>query len=245
MGKLMKIFLIAATLLAILAVLLIAGLFYSVYQAVQPPQEFKVLEAKIIDDNGYPSLLVKFKTSKYPLDFFLYDMFGREVCWQQATRGESAIALSLVGMNPYTNIVGERNYMLKVFYLNNLIYEQDIRVQGVKPVIELVGVEVKKEEILGKTCYSIEYLKVRVRNEGDTPLYINNLNTHVLIDSESASVVVGGSIKTILPGEQKTIVLDILDKHIEKPQVIVELIIDGDLSDIDRVFTIDLENYVS
>ena len=245
MGKLVKAFLAATTFLAILATLLIVGVLYGVHEAIQPPQEFRVLETKIIDDGGYPSLLVKFRASKYPLDFYLYDELGRMVSLRSATEGVTAVTLSLVGLNPYTNIVGERSYTLKVFYLNNAIYEQNIRVHGVKPVIDLLDVGVKKKEILNETYYVIEHLKIRVRNEGDTPLYIDNLNTHVLVDGESTAPVVGGGRVTILPGEERVVWIDIMDVYVEKPRVIVRLIIDGDSRSIEKVFSIDLEEHAS
>ena len=116
---------------------------------------------EIVDDGGYPSLLVKFKTSKYTfLTFKLFDEMGRLVDMRMPTEGETAVALSLVGLKPYTNVVGARNYTLKVFYGEDVIYEKKIEVRGVKPVVQLVDIGVEKSTLFDKTYYRIRCIEL-------------------------------------------------------------------------------------
>ena len=78
---------VAAGILVLLAGLVLVGLYY----IGSPPEKFKVLSVIPVDDNGWPSLLVRFETNKYPIKFLLIDSMGKIVDEMYATEGEDSV----------------------------------------------------------------------------------------------------------------------------------------------------------
>ena len=202
-----------------------------------PPSEFEVKEIKIIDDDGYPSLYVRFYTNKYHLLCIkLFDDKGKLIDERFPKEGEEAVTLMLTPFKPYENIVGARMYSLKAYYGDKLMYNESISVQGIDPDIKLLKVGAEKSFGI----YTIKYLEFLIENKGDAPLYINVLNTEVYIDGKSSPASVKGDKVTILPGEKATVTLEILSPPIEKPTITLELLIKGDKQNIEKTFQIDL-----
>ena len=239
MSKLSKVALVVGIILGVLLIFILIGIIYSLYEIGAPPK-FKVLGISIVDDDGYPSLLVRFETNKYTLlKFKLFNEYGELIESVSPTEGSSAVALSLVGLSPYTNIIGSHNYTLMIYYGDELLYEEQVSVHGINPIVSLVSVGVN-ETIFG---YEVNYLVLDIRNDGDVPLYVTTLNTSIYINNESVASSIRGNIVTILPGEEKEVVIDLVPYITENPVINIEILFEGQGGYVQRSLTVNLENY--
>lgn len=233
MGLLRKVFYGVIIIVALLVILTIAAFFYGAHEVTSPPEEFRVIETKIDDFDGFPSLIVKFETKKYTLlTFKLFDESGNLLDIALPSEGQTAVALALGDL--YENIVGEKKYVLKVYYGDDPLYEEEFTIQGAKISATLVDLGVKPS-FLG---LDLEYLVVEIKNEGDVPLYINSLNTDLYADGETILVTVPQST-VIKPGETQQVRFDLLGT-VQKTKVTLKLNIDG----VETSFTVDLTNYI-
>jgi len=190
-----------AAVIIVAALLLIIGL----YQVSVPPK-IEVKSAAVVDHDGYPAIKVVFETEKYPVKFYLMTPEGEEIYSTSASEPEKVVYLHLTPMKPYTNIIEERKYIVKVLYLDKEIWEKEIDIKGVKPSIEIVDIK-GKPELLQLTLKSII---IKVKNLGDVPLYVTNIpeNIKIHVDGEKAPCTV--ETTTILPNESKVVEIELL-----------------------------------
>ena len=184
-----------------IAVIVVIGL----YQVSVPPK-IEVKSVTVVDHNDYPAIKVVFETEKYPVKFYLMTPEGEKIYSTSASEPEKVVYLYLTPMKPYTNIVEEGKYIVKVLYLDKEIWEKEIDIKGVKPSIEIVDVE-GKPELLQLTLKSII---IKVKNLGDVPLYVTNIpeNIKIYVDGEKAPCTV--ETTTILPNESKEVEIESL-----------------------------------
>ncbi|MHB9301900.1 hypothetical protein [Thermofilum pendens] len=168
------------------AVLLGLGLWY----AATPPAKFEVGSVEVVDHNGYPALRVSFTTDKYPVDFYLLTPEGEKVDYASASEPERVVYLHLT-YEPYANIAEEKRYVVKAFYLKSELWSREVTVKGVKPEVEVSGLNCSVYGLFGLV---VEGAVVRVRNLGDAPLYATSMSVKAYLDGEEKAVALEATV---------------------------------------------------
>jgi len=174
----------------------------SAQQTLQETIAFEVKSIGIVDHNGNAAVKIIFSTSKYPIDFYILTADGEKVYYVTVDAPESVAYLHLTPYG-YTNIIGERAYMIKAYYLGKEVWNKTIVVKGVKPEIEVV-------EVSAQADYHYLYLLdavLKIRNLGDMPLYITSEitseNLAFYLDGDKQYTIVERT--TIMPNDEKLI----------------------------------------
>ncbi|NPA96944.1 MAG: hypothetical protein GXO32_05030 [Crenarchaeota archaeon] len=248
MGKLAKVALVIVIILGILAIYGIISLYVGVYEGLKevesPPSRFEVLETKIVNHDGcYPSLYVRFNTTKYTLlSIKLFTENGTLADEAFPTEGQTGVTLMLIPYGCYKNIFRPHTYTLKVFYGDRQIYSREIRVLGAKPEIRLLGISVENMTWVG---YSVESMKLLVKNVGDVPLYITNTNIKVYVDEKQCPLAtVEGNEVVVLPHTQKTIIISPSMCVAKKLKTKLTIEIEGYDTNYNVTFSVDLSKYL-
>lgn len=197
-----KLFYAVWTIIGIMIIIVFIVVGIGLWRVVTPP-EFKVTSLGIVDDNGYPAIRIVFETDKYPITFKLLAPQGKEIYTYIATKGEKLVHLHLTPLAPYTNVIGPQKYVVKVFYMESELASLDITVEGVKPVIRIVSIETKPlfADLL------VEKLFVKIRNDGDAPLYISDIPKNIKVFFDDEEVVCAVNETVITPGEEKAVTI--------------------------------------
>jgi len=160
----------------ILTIFAIVLIFIAMILFTQPPQipKLSVSETILVDNNGYPSVKIIFEARKYPIVFKLFTSEGELVDTRIVGEGEKVAYLSLVGINPKKNMVGQKSFTVKAYYGNEEVYSASLQVNRVKPKLTWAENPITGEaSTLG---LNIKTIRFKVENEGDVPLYINTLS---------------------------------------------------------------------
>lgn len=199
MGLLKKVVL---GLIAVVLAFVVLGFVFggiALYQIVTPPAKFEVKSIAIADHDGYPAVKIAFETSKYPVSFYLLSPEGEKIDGEMASEPEKVAYLHLTPFKPYTNVVGERSYIVKAYYSNTEIWTKNITIKGVKPEVKLVNISTNSD-LLG---LSINGITLKVKNSGDTPLYLTTIpdNVKAYLDGKGITFTLEKTV--VLPGEEK------------------------------------------
>jgi len=186
---------------AVVLVVIVGGVLVtpkSAQQTLQKTIAFEVKSIEIVDHNGNAAVKIIFSTSKYPIDFYILTADGEKVYYVTVDAPESVAYLHLTPYG-YTNIIGERAYVIKAYYLGEEVWNKTIVVKGVKPEIEVV-------EVSAQADYHYLYLLdavLKIRNLGDMPLYITSENLAFYLDGDKRYIIVERTI--IMPNDEKLI----------------------------------------
>jgi len=234
MSLLLRFFLVVGI---IVGMLIIAGIvigILAIHQVVTPPTKFNVSSIEIVDYNGYPAIRLVFETEKYPIDIYLFTPDGEKLDYKIATEPEKVEYLYLT-YDLYKNIIGERTYVIKVYYLNEELWNKTITIKGVKPEIDIINISTKPSI----TDLSIDSIVIRVRNLGDVPLYVTIIPENIVfrLDGEKEVVILDGNV-TVLPGSEEMIVVKPLFAYIDYKDIDKEHTLEVDIAGAKANFTI-------
>jgi hypothetical protein len=223
---------------AIGTVIVIVAFTYWTYQASPPRLEVRGL--RVDDFEGLPSVIIDFSTDKYGIVFKLFDEEGHLMDVAMPAQGASRVALSLVGLKPYTVITESKTYVIRAFYRDCELFSRTITVKGASMRVRPLGCTVESTA----SGLKLESLIIEVENTGDVPLYAFDvrpvipdlvpllktyINLEVRIDGEKSLISLAGEMPIIRmrPGERKELMIDLLNVTVEKPEVSIEVGIGG------------------
>jgi len=206
-----------------------------IHQANLPPR-LEIRGLRVDDFNGLPSIIIDFSTDKYGFTFELLDEKGNLIDVATPTQGISRVALSLVGLKPYTIITEPRTYVLKALYRGEEIFSKRIAVNGASMNLRPLSCTA--------SGLKLESLVIEVENTGDVPLYVFDvrpvipdlvpllktyINLEVRIDGERSLASLAGEMPIIKvrSGEKKEIMIDLFNATIKGSEVVVEVEIGG------------------
>ncbi|RSN76298.1 hypothetical protein [Candidatus Methanodesulfokora washburnensis] len=203
--------------ISVIAVIFLAVLILRM--AVKPSLTVKSVELTDVTPLGeahYPGIKILFKTDKYPVKFYLLTPEGEVMDSYKAELPEE-VAYLTIG-NPYENVIGSREYVIKAFIGNEEVLKREIEVKGLSGSIRILGVKVSITE--GRiTEPEIEKILIEVENTGDVPLYI--VSPSLLSSSSPLSIdghpcLFKSPKEVIMPGSREKIELPIPPEDLEK-----------------------------
>jgi hypothetical protein len=171
-----------------LLLLIVGGLTYKPF--------FEVRNVEIVDHDGYPCVRVSFKTSYYPIEFYLFTDKGEKIDNISIKKAEETIYLRLPSL--YKNVIGPKSYVIKAFHDNKELWSEEVKIKGASADVKIVGINAS----VSGFYLCIKNIDLEVRNTGDVPLYLYEedrlyldgmpetfyIEPHVIVPGESSKI---------------------------------------------------------
>jgi hypothetical protein len=151
--------------LAFLVLVVLFFLLPDIWALTYKPS-FEVRSVEIVDHEGYPCVRLSFRTSDYPVKFYLLTDKGEKIDEESAYKPAEAVHLRLASR--YKNVVGPMGYVVKAFYNDKELWSGEVKIEGASADINITRIEF----IAGDDGLFVEDIYLEVRNRGDVPLYI-------------------------------------------------------------------------
>jgi hypothetical protein len=189
----------------LLAFLVLVALFFLllIVTVLTYKPSFEVRSIRIVDHDDSPCFKISFKTSDYPIKFYLLTKEGELIDTYVADKPEEVVYLYLTPGKSFTNIVGPKSYVIRAFYEDKEVYSSSFDINGAKADLKIKDVSFEAFS----SSLGLKGLTIEVRNEGDVPLYPIRMNIELYLDNSHASSCSSFSYSPINPGDVSSLSL--------------------------------------
>ncbi|TDA41106.1 MAG: hypothetical protein DSO07_06300 [Thermoproteota archaeon] len=181
--------------LAFLVLVVLLFLLPDIWALTYKPS-FEVRSVEIVNHEGYPCVRLSFRTSDYPVKFYLLTDKGEKIDSESVYKPEEAVYLRLSSWDK--NVVGPRRYVVKAFYNDKELWSGEVKIEGASADIDITGIEPS----IDSNGLTVKGIYLEVRNRGDVPLYLSSY------PSETIKLYLDGSPEhfniehlVLMPGE--------------------------------------------
>ena len=160
-------------------------------------QEFTLNSWEVADDDGYPSLLIKFDVTD-SAEMQLTDPDGVKVDYEYVDVFEHGVYMHLAGYHD-TPKVGTYEFVVTAGWPEYQIFSKRFTFNG--PDLSITDVHPNWKYYENLEYYALNDLNITVKNNGDLPIYPDE--AEIKIDGERDDMYL--SHPTIMPNEEKSI----------------------------------------
>jgi len=186
---------------------------------------FTLKSWEVIDDDGYPGLLIKFDVTEN-VELTMLNPDGVQVDWDYVDETEHGVNIDLAGYHE-TPKSGTYIFVVKTSWPEVTIFTKDFTFN--RPDLSIIDIQPTWKYYENLRYYSMTNIDVTINNSGDLPIY--PVQGRVELNGESDSLWFSSSV--VMPNEQKTISASVYMSDIDSGTYTLILFLeDGDDANI-------------